>query len=153
MFSSMYQPSPYYPLPAAYHPVQPLSPRDKYLAAVAEAEAARASYLADEAVRREEEALQQRLDELRARRQRFSAPGPIDPRDRRLYELRREVEEEERRQRELALAAEGERRGQDLARVRWEIEEQARREERRRLIVEGGSRVRRNLSHRRQDAH
>ncbi|KAL1704453.1 hypothetical protein EV121DRAFT_291412 [Schizophyllum commune] len=140
MFSSMYQPSPYYPLQAAYHPIQPLSPRDKYLAAVAEAEAARASYLADEAARREEAALQQRLDELRARRQRFSAPGLVDPRDRRLYELRREVEEEERRQRELKLAAEAERREEELARVRWEIEEQARREERRRLIVEGGSR-------------
>ncbi|KAL1675751.1 hypothetical protein EV122DRAFT_217873 [Schizophyllum commune] len=140
MFSSMYQPSPYYPLPASYHPVQPLSPRDKYLAAVAEAEAARASYLADEAARREEEALQQRLDELRAQRQRFSAPAPVDPRDRRLYELRREVEEEERRQRELAIAVEEERREQELARVRWEVEEQARREERRRLIVEGGSR-------------
>ncbi|KAL1755182.1 hypothetical protein FB107DRAFT_262585 [Schizophyllum commune] len=140
MFSSMYQPSPYYPLQAAYRPIQPLSPRDKYLAAVAEAETARASYLADEAARREEAALQQRLDELRARRQRFSAPGPVDPGDRRLYELRREVEEEERRQRELALAAEEERREQELARVRWEIEEQARREERRRLIVEGGSR-------------
>ncbi|KAL1664812.1 hypothetical protein GGF50DRAFT_53968 [Schizophyllum commune] len=140
MLSSMYQPSPYYPLQAAYHPIQPLSPRDKYLAAVAEAEAARASYLADEAARREEAALQQRLDELRARRQRFSAPGPVDPRDRRLYELRREVEEEERRQRELAIAVEEERREQELARVRWEIEEQARREERQRQIVEGGSR-------------
>ncbi|KAL1732605.1 hypothetical protein EV714DRAFT_270533 [Schizophyllum commune] len=128
------------PLQAAYHPIQPLSPRDKYLAAVAEAEAARASYLADEAARREEEALQQRLDELRARRQRFPAPAPIDPRDRRIYELRREVEEEERRQRELAIAVEEERREQELARVRWEIEEQARREERRRQIVEGGSR-------------
>lgn len=136
----MYQPSPYYPLQAAYHPIQPLSPRDKYLAAVAEAEAARASYLADEAARREEAALQQRLDELRARRQRFSAPGSVDPRDRRLYELRREVEEEERIQRELTLAAEAERREQELAHVRWEIEEQARREERQRQIVEGGSR-------------
>ncbi|KAI4521378.1 hypothetical protein K525DRAFT_256669 [Schizophyllum commune Loenen D] len=136
----MYQPSPYYPLQAAYHPIQPLSPRDKYLAAVAEAEAARASYLADEAARREEAALQQRLDELCARRQRFSASGSVDPRDRRLYELRREVEEEERRQRELAIAVEEERREQELARVRWEIEEQARREERQRQIVEGGSR-------------
>ncbi|KAL1720965.1 hypothetical protein EV715DRAFT_249771 [Schizophyllum commune] len=153
MFSSMYQPSPYYPLQATYHPIQPLSPRDKYLAAVAEAEAARASYLADEAARREEAALQQRLDELRARRQRFSAPGPVDPRDRRLYELRREVEEEERRQRELALTAEAARQEQELARVRWGIEEQARREERRRLIVEGGSRVRRSLLHPHQDAH
>ncbi|KAI5830118.1 hypothetical protein K523DRAFT_272962 [Schizophyllum commune Tattone D] len=141
MLSSMYQPSPYYPLQATYHhPIQPLTPRDKYLAAVAEAEAARASYIADEAARREEEALHRRLDELRARRQRFSAPAPIDPRDRRLFELRREVEEEERRQRELALAAEEERREQERVRVRWEMEEQALREERRRQIVEGGSR-------------
>ncbi|TRM62346.1 hypothetical protein BD626DRAFT_498916, partial [Schizophyllum amplum] len=73
---SLYQPSPYYPLPTAHHPIQPLSPRDKYLAAVAEAEAARASYLADEAARQEEEALERRLEELRMRR---SSTGLLQP--------------------------------------------------------------------------
>ncbi|KAL1749142.1 hypothetical protein HDZ31DRAFT_59729 [Schizophyllum fasciatum] len=104
---SMYQPSPYYPLPTAYHQVHSISPRDKYLAAVAEAEAARASYLADETARQEEEQLERRLQQLRLRRigiDDYSALRP-SPRERHIYELRRELEEEERRQEQLRLAA------------------------------------------------
>ncbi|TRM65652.1 hypothetical protein BD626DRAFT_485458, partial [Schizophyllum amplum] len=97
---SLYQPSPYYPLPTAHYPVQPLSPRDKYLAAVAEAEAARASYLADEAARQEEEALERRLEELRMRRSSTGLLQPYGPDLRARHLLRRQIEAEEYRKQE-----------------------------------------------------
>jgi hypothetical protein len=51
-----------------YRP-QALSPRDKYLAAVAEAKAAEAEYLAAEAVQQEEAALRRRLQEIQLQKQ------------------------------------------------------------------------------------
>ncbi|KAG5646056.1 hypothetical protein DXG03_004479 [Asterophora parasitica] len=52
------------------YPQAPLNnPRDRYLAALAEAKAAEAEYLAAEAVQREEEALRRRLEEIQLRKQ------------------------------------------------------------------------------------
>lgn len=62
--------NPRYTSPASnYYRPQPVSARDKYLSAVAEAKAAEAEYLAAEAAQREEEALHRRLQELRFQRQ------------------------------------------------------------------------------------
>ena len=58
-------------LPApAYRTAQPLTPRDRYLAAVAEAKSAEAEYLAADAAQREEARLLRQLEELKLRRQR-----------------------------------------------------------------------------------
>ncbi|GLB36524.1 putative BAG domain containing protein [Lyophyllum shimeji] len=56
--------------PSAFsYPTMPLSaPRDRYLAALAQAKAAEAEYVAAEAVQQEEDALRRRLEEIRLRK-------------------------------------------------------------------------------------
>ncbi|RDB28983.1 hypothetical protein Hypma_015128 [Hypsizygus marmoreus] len=92
----------------------PSNPRDRYLAALAEAQAAEAEYLAAEAIRREEEELHHRLEEIQLRKREAELlrstyrrtayqsspllsnldPYPVHGYDR-LAALRRQVEEEE----------------------------------------------------------
>ncbi|THU89439.1 hypothetical protein K435DRAFT_865279 [Dendrothele bispora CBS 962.96] len=87
------------------------NPRDRYLAALAEARAAEADYLAAEAVQREEEALRRRLEEIQfqKRHNRLSQyTQSVDsysyghPSRDRLALLRQEIQEEELRQAVIA---------------------------------------------------
>ncbi|THU89433.1 hypothetical protein K435DRAFT_969091 [Dendrothele bispora CBS 962.96] len=103
------------PLCPQYHPLlsndlysrPSLNPRDRYLAALAEAKAAEADYLAAEALQQEEEALRRRLEEIQLQKRRdqtFHHSHPIDsysydrPSQDRFSPLHRETQEEELRQ-------------------------------------------------------
>ncbi|KAF7319878.1 BAG domain-containing protein [Mycena kentingensis (nom. inval.)] len=63
----MFPPHSYYPRPTA-------SPRDKYLAALAEAKAAEAEYLAAERLQQEEDDLRRRLDQIQSLKHHRAAP-------------------------------------------------------------------------------
>ncbi|KAF9018296.1 hypothetical protein BDZ89DRAFT_1073994 [Hymenopellis radicata] len=89
MFSQSYYPSRY---------TQP-SPRDKYLAALAQAKAAEEEFLAAEAIEQEERLLRRRLEELQLQRQQVSSPSYGAPD--RLALLRLQLQQEEQAQAEL----------------------------------------------------
>ncbi|KAF9011014.1 hypothetical protein BDZ89DRAFT_1077944 [Hymenopellis radicata] len=89
MFSQSYYPSRY---------TQP-SPRDKYLAALAQAKAAEEEFLAAGAIEQEEHFLRRRLEELQLQRQQVSLPSYGAPD--RLALLRLQLQQEEQAQAEL----------------------------------------------------
>ncbi|KAF5377240.1 hypothetical protein D9615_006352 [Tricholomella constricta] len=64
-----YAPASRIPASLSYAPAPLSTPRNKYLAALAEAKAAEAEYLAAEAIQQEEEALRRRLEEIRIRKE------------------------------------------------------------------------------------
>ncbi|KAF8061014.1 hypothetical protein FPV67DRAFT_1423604 [Lyophyllum atratum] len=66
---SCYTPASRYPTTFAYSPAPLTTPRDRYLAALAEAKAAETEYLAAEAVQREEDALRRRLEDIQLQKQ------------------------------------------------------------------------------------
>ncbi|KAG5729782.1 hypothetical protein E4T56_gene972 [Termitomyces sp. T112] len=109
----------------------PLSnPRDRYLAALAEAKAAEADYLAADAARREEDDLRRRLAEIQHRKQENSLTSRYDfdpydyhdshPSDNRLAILRQQVEEERRHLLALRKAELEERRRQEYVTIELE---------------------------------
>ncbi|KAF9033299.1 hypothetical protein BDZ89DRAFT_1063037 [Hymenopellis radicata] len=110
MFSQSYHPSRY---------TRP-SPRDKYLAALAQAKAAEEEFLAAEAIEQEERLLRRRLEELRLQRQ-VSLPSYGAPD--RLALLRLQLQQEEQAQAQLLRQREEE---TALAALRLEQERQQR---------------------------
>ncbi|KAF8062426.1 hypothetical protein FPV67DRAFT_1703150 [Lyophyllum atratum] len=122
------------PIASSYAPTPLGTPRDRYLAAVAEVKAAEAEYLAVEALQREEEALSRRLEEIQLHKQEQELLGssygqaPYHPSTRifnpepyapagcgRLAALPRQVGKEERRRRILEAELIQERRRQTEA--------------------------------------
>ncbi|KAK7064644.1 BAG domain-containing protein [Favolaschia claudopus] len=73
----------YYPSPTGYSyrtPASPVAnPREKYLAALAEAKAAEAEYLAAERLQQEEDELRQRLDQIQHMKHQHQPAPAVDP--------------------------------------------------------------------------
>ncbi|KAG6919560.1 hypothetical protein DXG01_004223 [Tephrocybe rancida] len=98
-----YTPASRLPSSYSYSPAPVNNPRDRYLAALAEAKAAEADFLTAEAAQREEDDLRRRLEEIQHRKQEqlFRSPydrAPFDPYPSygRLAGLHQQVEAEER---------------------------------------------------------
>ncbi len=127
----------------SYYPTQytQVSPRDKYLAALAQAKAAEQEFLAAEAIEQEERLLRRRLEELQLQRQQVSLPSYGAPD--RLALLRLQLQQEEHAQAELlrkreeeaalvALQLEKER--QQRAQLEFILEQRRKEQDRLRLL-------------------